>query len=326
MAPARGGGAEPMDRHPKENDAAPAGAASPEVEPPWAIQPPLPIPARAAAGAAWPAATPDGAEAADALLRSLAGTLPDAAPLAAVAGQVVASLSALEREVLAGDPQGFDPAPVRAAAVMRLRVAAALAAAPQAGVAVDGAALQGILGEIDGLLAEVKVLLREAPEDGRLGLEAIRNALVREAIEFSEAAGGRAAPAGGTATPAPAPGGRAPATRPVPPDRAAPPRRPTALLLLLGLVAAPVLGYHGWHLSLRPAPEPPPTFEGAPAGTLGTGRGARRVLTTLPGRAVDAAELERFRRLEASRGNVLRAVSPGTWVIEPAGAAGEGTP
>lgn len=270
----------------------------------------------------WPAAIPSQAEASEALCRALAGTLPSGAPLGAVAEQVLVGLSALEREVLAGDPQPFDAAPVRAAAVMRLRVAAALVSAPAPGAAVDRGALHELLGEIDGLLARVKVLLGAAPHDARLGLEAVRNALVREAIAFSEAAA--VAEQGAAVAPAPAAGPRRGTARLVVAEAPPPRRRPTVLLALLAVAAAAALGYHGLRLVDRPAPAPPPTFPGAPEGTIGAGRGAGRVLMTIPGSRIDPAELERFRRLEASKGNVLRSVAPGTWLIEPA-AAPEGT-
>lgn len=290
----------------------------------WEAEP-LPIASASPAGRSdWPAATPSQAAASEALSRALAGTLPATAPLAAVAEQVLAGLSALEREVLGGDPQPFDPAPVRAAAVMRLRVAAAIAIAPPPGAPVDRAAVRDLLGEIDALLAEVKVLVQGAPHDARLGLEAVRNALVREAIAFS----GAADPAlPGAPTPAPAARTRRAETARLVAAGAAPRRRrPVGLLALLAVAALAALGYHGWSRYARPAPAPPPTFPGAPAGTLGTGRGASRVLTTLPGARVDPAELERFRRLEASRGNALRAIAPGTWAIEPATAIEEARP
>lgn len=284
-----------------------------------------PLPATVAA-AAWPATAPGPAEAERALAGSLAGALPPGAALASAAEQVVAGLTALEREVLAGDPQPFDAAPVRAAAVMRLRVAAALASAPPPGAPVDGAALQRILGEIDGLLAQVKALLAGAPAEARLPLEAVRNALVREAIRFSEAAAGGAIADAPAATPPPA----APAPRREPARAGAAPRpvvaapgerrRPAVLLAILALSAAGAGGYHAWRLLAR-RPAPPPSYPGAPAGTFRVDRGANRLLMTLPGQRVDPAELERFGRLEAARGNVVRPVSPGTWIIERAPAA-----
>jgi hypothetical protein len=308
-----------------------AGVASPSpapIPPAIAVVGPSITPLPSAPGgapAAWPATAPGPVEATEALARSLAGALPDGAALGTVAAQVLAGLSALEREVLAGDPQPFDAAPVRAAAVMRLRVAAALASAPPPGAPIDGAALQGILGEIDGLLAEVKELLREAPVEARPGLEAVRNALVREAIQFSEAATGRGADGAPAATPAPP--GPAPRREPARPPAAARPlpagpprtrRRPLALLVILALATTGAVGYHAWSFLSRPAPTPPPTYAGAPAGTYGVDRGASRLLMTLPGKRVDPAELERFGRLEAARGNVVRLVSPGTWLIERA--------
>lgn len=277
--------------------------------------------------AAWPATAPAAPEAERILLAALAGMMPAGGPLRAAAEQVVIGLSGLEREVLADRPQPFDAAPVRAGAVMRLRVAAAVAAAPPPGGPVDSPALQAILAELDGLLARVNALLQGVPDAARPGLESIRNALVKEAVELGEVAARAAGASAAAARPA-APR-RPAAARMISagPRRAAPaPRRPPALLVLLVLVAVPVLGYHGWTWRTRHRPAPPAAFEGAPAGTMGSGRGANRVLMAVPGKRVDPAELERFRALEASRGNQLRELAPGTWAIEPAPAPGGARP
>lgn len=83
--------------------------------------------------------------------------------------------------------QPIDTEPVRRAAVMRVRVAVALSSAPGAGGAVDAGALSTFLADIDALLSDVNALAAGAPADVQASLEAMRNALVKEAIDFSEA-------------------------------------------------------------------------------------------------------------------------------------------
>ena len=136
----------------------------------------------------WPANGPSAVEAADALGRGLAGRFdPRGRPLAAVA-DVVGSLTELERAVFAGVPQAIDTEPIRRAAVMRVRVQVALATAPATGGDVDGVAISALLAEIDALLSDVNVLAQAAPPELQPALEQVRNSLVKEAIDFSEAA------------------------------------------------------------------------------------------------------------------------------------------
>jgi hypothetical protein len=97
--------------------------------------------------------------------------------------------------VLAGEPHPIDTAPLRRAAVMRVRVAAALEAAPPAGSPVDFGAVAAFLRELDALLSDVKTLAEDAPADLQDPIEAVRSALVKEAMDLSRAAR-RAAVAG----------------------------------------------------------------------------------------------------------------------------------
>jgi hypothetical protein len=120
------------------------------------------------------------------LRESLAGA-GELSPHRAVVQQAIAGLSELEREVFTGGAPGLDAAPIRHAAVLRLRVALALATRPPPGASVDGAAVAELLSEIDALLGAVKGLLAAAPPEVQASLEAIRNALVKEAVDFSEA-------------------------------------------------------------------------------------------------------------------------------------------
>jgi hypothetical protein len=180
---------------------------------------PSPGSALAASGsggqALWPANVPSAADAAAALARALAGRIDPPGTRFGAVGDVVAHLTELERSVLSGAPQPFDLEPVRRAAVTRVRVAVALATAPAPGGAVDTAAIPALLGEIDALLSDVGALAASAPPELGPALDVVRTALVKEAIDFSEAAH-RAQPAERPpeAAPAPsAPRGRAAQTR-----------------------------------------------------------------------------------------------------------------
>jgi predicted transcriptional regulator of viral defense system len=71
-------------------------------------------------------------------------------------------------------------------------------------------------------------------------------------------------------------------------------------------------------------PLPPRTFDGAPANTMSIENGSARVLKALPGKRVDPAELTRFIAQEERKGQVVREIAPGQWMIEPAPAGGKG--
>jgi hypothetical protein len=106
-----------------------------------------------AGDAAWPANGPTAAEAELALRGALDGAA-DPSSLGVVAAQTALGLTALEREVFKGGAPAVDAELVRHAAILRLRVAAALATTPPPGTPSDGAAVAELLSEIDGLLVE----------------------------------------------------------------------------------------------------------------------------------------------------------------------------
>ena len=290
----------------------------------------LPVPGRS--GAAWPATGPSAAEAELALRSRLAGTA-DTSPLRAVTEQTVAGLSSLEREVFTGGLVPVDAELIRHAAVLRLRAAAALATRPPSGTPIDSEAVAELLSEIDGVLHQVKALVDVAGSEVKPSLEAIRNALVKEAVDFSEACH----EIGTVELPlAPAPvrqTGRASAARVLSSrvgldqdDHPEEKRRRVMPLMTLMVILALGAAYHAWNLYTAPVKQPPATYEGAPAGTMAVQNGKSYFLVALPGKAVNPAELETYKLREARRGNSVREVAPGTWIIEPAKAGGGGTP
>jgi hypothetical protein len=284
----------------------------------------LPVPRTAAA--IWPATGPSAAEAELALRARLAGK-EETSSLRSVIDQVVAGLSTLERDLFTGGGAPFDAELIRHAAVLRLRAAAALATRPPPRTPVDSVAVAELLSEIDGVLHKVKALVDVATPEQKPQLEAIRNALVREAVDFSEACheiGTAELPLPGAPATARSPG-RAAAARVLSShvgldeeDRPEEVRRRTAPLI--GLLVVLLLGgaYHAWRLYSAPPRLPPATYEGAPAGTMAFQNGKASFLKLLPGQVVNAAELESFKQREAKRGNTLRELGDGLWIIEPA--------
>lgn len=292
-----------------------AAAPPPYTGPPAAEAPP---------GKDWPATAPGEDEAEAALVLHLRGKLGAEAPLAAVTRHAAAAMSELERQAVAGAAVPFDSKPIYRAAVLRLRVAAALAAAPPPPARVDEGAVQRLLGELDAVLAQVNPLAQGAPPDLQPQLEAVRNALVREAVDFSEAA--HRITAGGSPpveqASRPAAREQAPAARVLsvragedldePPDKKR--RLQVAFLVLVALLGG---AYHLHAFLTRPVAAPPATFEGAPAGTHAVVTPGGQFLVAQAGKRVDPAELERFRRQEEKKGNVVRELVPGRWIIEP---------
>ena len=117
---------------------------------------------------------------------ALSGLWPEQR-LRPVTEKLVAALSTAEKASALGQKLPFDPAPVRRAIGLRWQVAAAIETLPPTGAQVDQAAVQGILGAIDDVLAELKVLCDDAGPEPLRALERVRHALVKEAIDLTEA-------------------------------------------------------------------------------------------------------------------------------------------
>jgi hypothetical protein len=306
-APAPAGGAPP---------AAPSAATSPGAQ---------------AAPPVWPANLP-GAEEAAALLAAAVSGAAVGGPQAEAALKAAQRLSQVERDALAGAPLPVEPSVVRKAAVLRFRVALALATVPQqSGAGGDGAAVQALLAEIDGVLAELKALEEGAPEAARPGLDAIRSGLVSEAIDLTEAVQRLAPQQARAPEAAPAPV-RKPAEkkaeRPARPDLAefqglnAKRSTRTKLIGLLVLAAIAAAGYHIEGRLLRKPKVEPPTMAGAPAGSVAptSARSKHRVVMSPDGKPFDSAQVERFKKEQADLGKEVVQVSPTTLVVRPAAA------
>jgi hypothetical protein len=158
----------------------------------------------------------------------------------------------------------------------------------------------------------VNTVAAAAPPDAQTSLAAVRNALVREAIDFSEAVQ-RASPAG---APAPAdaqaasrrPQARLLSIESEPEKRDLTRRGGPAMWITLAAVAALAAAWHGWRWyegrAMRAALRTP----GIPAGLveIPSAPGAPRAL--VPARtdeAPDAAELAHFKAAEEAKGNAV---------------------
>jgi hypothetical protein len=279
---------------------------------------------RAAPPPAWPAGGPGDDELEDALARGLAGLFDVDSPLRVVTEGVVHGLSPLERSVLSGAPLAIDPQSIRRAALVRLRVAAALASAPPPGTAIDGGAVSAILGEIDGLLSAVGALAPAEPPELKGSLELIRNALVREAIDFSEAAQ-RLAPSGEVVPAAPRARAAAAGTRVLSVTRGEE-TGSGKRWLSVGLLVLAVAGGAAYHVLGvgKPGPlPPPPTVAGAPAnsvalaGSTMSGRPGMTMIRSVDGAPFSADEIRAFSEQELLKGNTVHELSPGVLVVVP---------
>jgi hypothetical protein len=276
-------------------------------------------PAAPSTVSAWPADVPSPADA-EAILCAAIGGLKatDDPPLDAA----LAALTALERDALNGLPTPVDGAPLRRGASIRYRLGAAIHGAPAAGSDVDGAALSTLLGEVDAALAEVAALAPSAPPPISAALEAIRNGLVKEAIDLSEIAQ-RTARAEPAAVPAIAPVAKAPAaaTRMVSMTRDEGPaaRRPIALWVAFAIVMAVAGGYHGlrW-MRLQDAP-PVPGGIPAPHGLRSKpGAPGGAVMLVPDGQPRDHAVVEAFKAEQRAIGREVRELPDGSLLIQRA--------
>jgi hypothetical protein len=298
------------------------GAESPD---PFAASPAAvtdaPATTAAPSTAAWPAGGPTADELDDQLARGMVG-LFDAPPLGPVAERVVRALSPLERAVLGGEATELDPEVIRGAARMRLRVGAALAASPPKGSPIDADAVSALLAEIDALLASVSALAAGAASPQQASVDAIRSALIKEAIDLSEAAQALA-PTAAAAVPASAPA-RTPrpgATRLLSvstADAAAEPASRSArwMLVVLGIAVAAAASWHVARYRARHVePAPLPTITGAPAGAIGVpaGKGTFLVRSATP--KFTPSELDALREVQGAQGNTIEEVGPGLVMV-----------
>ena len=278
----------------------------------------------------WPGTVLASRDAEGLLAGALAGFWPERADLKAHTERVLAELSPLERDAIAGRPVPADPAPVSRAAALRWQVSAALSPAPPPGSPVDAAAVRAILAEIDAVLADLKQASQGAPAEALPGLDQLRRALVAEAVDLTEAvhriAPQEASPAV-AARETPQLATRLLSNRPE--AAASPPtRRQASLWVVLALALLGAVAYHGYRYANGRNPPQAQLVPGAPAGAVAGPElpGGGRMVILPPGAAGQPA-VERFRKEQELNGSTVR-VEPGAMVVTPRGAppATEGRP
>jgi hypothetical protein len=299
--------------------------ASPDEETGAPVAPVAPIPSVPPSSAAWPGSLLSAEEGFAVVRAALSGLWPEQR-LRPVTEKVVSALSTAEKAAALGQVLPFDGDPVRRAVGLRWQVAAALDSLPPTGTQVDQPAVQAILGGIDDVLAVLKGEADDAAPETLRALEAVRHALVKEAIDLTEALS-KVAPAGVVEEITTSRRARRTDTGPVTrmvyttkgPDRE-PRQVPWGLVVVLALAVAGGAAYHGYRYVNRPKLVPSPV-SGAPSGTVGTVTPQGKVVVAPAGKKLDAKELESFKNLEKAKGNEVREVVPGTFVVTPAGAA-----
>jgi len=278
-----------------------------------------------AAAALWPSTAPGEEESEQLLLSALAGL---AAAGDAALGATIEALTPLETEALQSLASVADPAPLRRLAALRYRVAFALSTAPAPGSPVDAGGGNLLLTEIDEALPALKDVAERLPARAS-EIDAIRNALVKEAVDLSEMLhriqpGAPIAP-----VPAAAPDPRRTTGRMrVDVTQAPPPaaRKRTGMWVTFAVVVALGAAFHTRQYWLRRAGGEQAGFPGAPAGLVGAQPSGETLSVLLPGeKAPSKAELERFRNEQAAKGNEVAELPSGGLLVLP-GRAGTAAP
>jgi hypothetical protein len=293
---------------------------------------PAPLAAARAAEAAtgravaWPTSVLSGADAAGILVAALHGRWPEA-PLRKPTEDLVAGLSLAEKGALQGVDLPYDAVPVRRAAALRWQVAAALATLPPPGAPVDHEAVKGILAGIDVELAALKSVPEAAGPEAQRAMENVRHALVKEAIDLTEAQQ-QVLPAESVKEitssykVAPATSSRSVGrTTFAPVETRAPERsQPWGLIVVFGGALAAAGAYHGYRYVNRPRPTAG-AVTGAPVGASAVVAPGRKLVVLPAGPRPDPAEVESFKNLERAKGNEVVEIMPGTFEVRPAGSA-----
>jgi hypothetical protein len=274
---------------------------------------------------AWPTSLLDGVDATAVLEAALSGRWPGPT-LRKATEELVGGLSDAEKGALRGIDLAWDPAPLRQAAALRWKVAVALATLPPPGTPVDQEAVKSILAGIDEALAELKAVPGAAGPEAQGATESVRHALVKEAIDLTEALQ-QVLPAEAVKeitssykVPTPAPARSVGRTTFAPAETGAPERsQPWALVVIFALLLAVAGVYHGYRYVNRPRPAVSPVT-GAPAGATASVSAGGKTVVLPAGQAVDPVEVENFKNLERAKGNEVYEVMPGTFEVRPAGA------
>jgi hypothetical protein len=290
-----------------------------EATPLPAAEPPPPPPS--VTSTVWPATVLSGDDGLSVVRAALSGLWPEQR-LRRVTEKVVAALSTAEKAAAQGHKLPFDPAPVRRAVGLRWQVAAAIDALPPVGAPIDQGAVQAILGGIDDVLSALKEQSDDAGPEALRAIETVRHALVKEAIDLTEALQQVAPPEMVeeiTTSRKARRAGVAPVTRMVRDTShadAGPSRVPWGLVVVLVVALVAAAAYHGYRYVNRARPAAS-SITGAPSGAAGTVTPQGKVIVMPAGARADPKELESFKNLEKAKGNTVRELVPGTFVVYP---------
>jgi hypothetical protein len=109
-------------------------------------------------------------------------------------------------------------------------------------------------------------------------------------------------------------------------DQAIRPRVNRGWLVLLVLAALGAAVFHAQQWLNRPLQRPPPTLRGAPEHTLGAQTRGSSLLIENAGQRMNPADLERFKLQEEAKGNRVREIGPGAFIVEPQTAGPQAAP
>ena len=91
---------------------------------------------------------------------------------------------------------------------------------------------------------------------------------------------------------------------------------PWGLVVVLVLAVIGAAAYHGYRYVNRPKAAAS-TISGAPSGTVGAVTPQGKVVVAPAGAHLDPKEVESFKNLERAKGNEVREISPGTFIVSP---------
>ncbi len=300
-----------------------AEAPAPPVAAPVAVPPESPF----VASGTWPGTVLSANDAEGLLAGALVGLWPEER-LRPLTEKVLAGLSDAEKSALQDQPLPFEAGPLKRAAGLRWQVAAALESLPGPGASVDHDALKAILASIDGVLSDLKGMSEGASPGALRVLENVRHAVVKEAIDLTEAVQ-RVVPAEVVAEITASHAlKRGAATRMIySTSGVGEGERPTpwGMIVFFVLSVAVAAGYHGYRYVNRPR-QMPSSVTGAPSGSAGTTTIQGKLVFAPAGKQLDPREVENFKNAEIAKGNEVREVLPGTFVVIPGGAKASGSP
>lgn len=281
-------------------------------------------------GIPWPQAIPGTDDAGQLMEDAVVGRAIPHPYWRSLTERVLAGVSDLERDAVAGRPVPVDPAPLRSAAALRLQLEAAISTAPPPGSAIDEAGAQQLISEVDGVLSQLKLLDPGQPAV-HAELQTIKGQLIDAGVRLGALLGQILGQTSSAAEVVPVPHHheeksitRVLSNQSVDEAR---PRVRRGEWIALAIVLAIGVGYHVWRHASARAPMPLPTVAGAPDNTYVVKQPGSNLLMVRAGKSVDPKELERFRGQEQAKGYTVREISPGVWSIEPMSpASGGGKP